>query len=98
MVPRLLLFDIDGTLVVSRHKKFGNDYGSYLLEGLSIAFKQEIKRNGVIFSGKAISKLYFFNSKQYFIHYSKTLFSALEHKVPCNTIEFFIVAILQFHS
>ena len=52
MIPRLLLFDIDGTLLVSHHKKVGNDHGSYLLEGLSIVFNQEIKRNGVVFSGE----------------------------------------------
>lgn len=51
-IPRLLLFDIDGTLVVSRHKQVGKDFGSYLLECLSVVFGQDIKRNGVEFAGK----------------------------------------------
>ena len=51
-IPRLLLFDIDGTLTKSNHVKIGDYYGSSLLEALSSVFKQEIKRNGIHFAGK----------------------------------------------
>ena len=52
MIPRLLLFDIDGTLVKSDHKKVGKYFGSSLLEALSVAFQKEINRNGIHFAGE----------------------------------------------
>ncbi|XP_076802301.1 uncharacterized protein LOC143446525 [Clavelina lepadiformis] len=48
-VPRLLLFDIDGTLATSRHAK--TQGGASLTTALSSAFEKPIERNGVVFSG-----------------------------------------------
>nr|CAB3262632.1 uncharacterized protein LOC100181103 [Phallusia mammillata] len=46
-IPRLLLFDIDGTLTHSAHKDAGNP----ILNALSASFGQTITRNGIAFSG-----------------------------------------------
>ena len=51
IIPRLLLFDIDGTLTISNHVKLGNFPTSSLLEALSITFKQSFGRNNVNFAG-----------------------------------------------
>nr|XP_002130589.1 uncharacterized protein LOC100181103 [Ciona intestinalis] len=48
-IPRLLLFDIDGTLTTSAHTV--GKGGSSLLKALSVAFDRNIERNGVVFSG-----------------------------------------------
>ena len=52
-VPRLLLFDIDGTLTKSKHIQLGNNtFASSLLEALAIVFKQKFEKNNVNFAGK----------------------------------------------
>ena len=55
-IPRLLLFDIDGTLTKSKYIKTGNNHASPLLEALSIVFKQSFGRNNVNFAGKIYKK------------------------------------------
>lgn len=47
-VPRLLLFDIDGTLTKSAYNKLGV---SYICTALSFGFEREVKKNDVIFDG-----------------------------------------------
>jgi len=53
-IPRLLLFDIDGTLTKSTHINLGNCPASSLLEALSIVFKQNFGRNGINFAGNVL--------------------------------------------
>ena len=48
-IPRLLLFDIDGTLTKSAYNKGAE---SYICKALSIEFGREVHRNGIIFDGK----------------------------------------------
>ena len=50
-IPRLLLFDVDGTLTWSKHFYLGKGPGSSLLEALSIVFKRPFERNNVEFAG-----------------------------------------------
>jgi len=51
-IPRLLLFDIDGTLTTSAHSNVHG--GDSLQKALSLAFGKNIERNGVIFSGNLV--------------------------------------------
>jgi len=47
-IPRLLLFDIDGTLTKSAYSKGAE---SYICKALSLEFAREVHRNGIIFDG-----------------------------------------------
>jgi len=48
IIPRLLLFDIDGTLI---YKQRSGASSSYLCQALSIGFGRTIEKNNVMFSG-----------------------------------------------